>query len=55
MMRRVLYLVLGSIIAYLIVAYVGLPWAWTVRTRHHPDLSAGPASRTRPKASLGIP
>lgn len=42
MMRRVSYLVLGLILVYLIVAYLGLPWAWKVRTRRHPDLSASP-------------
>jgi hypothetical protein len=42
MMRRLLFLILGLVLVYLVVAYLALPWAWTVRTRRHPDLSAGP-------------
>jgi hypothetical protein len=37
-----LFLILGSILVYLLVAYLALPWAWKVRTRRHPGLSAGP-------------
>ena len=51
MMRRVWILVLGVILIYLAVAYVVLPWAWNIRTRRHPDLSASP--RITEKAGLG--
>jgi hypothetical protein len=42
MMRRLLFLILGSILVYLLVAYLVLPRVWKTRTRRHPDLSAGP-------------
>jgi hypothetical protein len=42
MMRRLLFLIPGAILVYLLVAYLALPWAWKVRSRRHPDLSAGP-------------
>ena len=41
-MRRVWILVLAVILIYLTVAYVVLPWAWNIRARRHPDLSASP-------------
>ncbi len=42
MMRRLLFLIPCSILVYLLVAYLALPWAWKVRTRRHPDLTASP-------------
>jgi hypothetical protein len=40
--RRWLYVAGVVIVAYLVVAYVILPWAWRTDTWRHPDLSGGP-------------
>ena len=55
MMRRVLLLVLGLLLAYVLVAYLVLPWAWHARAHRHPDLSASPRITQTPEGISGDP
>ena len=40
--RRILSLVAGLLLVYVLLAYLVLPWAWKLRSHRHPDLSASP-------------